>query len=236
MGKDKVELYKWKPSKFFNGVICWGPGGQFLRVSLREDGMFYWEHCVEMNGSLVWSRNGTCETMDAGKLAAINSATPDFDVMIGKQVNHPVQSIVDELTSAYPDFRWSYDAGNRRYEGREDAEQVANRTVSVSAYASASGKYYATAWRHHVTLDGKWHHHGYRMEGAGDDRSEAINAAIAKYEGGWASPEAHRVWCMKQRNAEIGKELSELIAKQSALLQESHDLTRAIKEASDANH
>lgn len=231
--KNEVKAYEWASSKLYEGgVICWDNNCQFLRARPGEGGAYIWEHGVELSGFIPWLKQGVADTLDAAKQAAIDSAAPDFDVMIQRPPQHPSQEILDELTLHYPDFVWSYDQSDKKYIGKDKVCQISKRTLAVSAYIRPD-KFlaYAYAERRHVTQQGELHHKTYRMSAEAPRHIDAIAGAIAQYDGGWDTPDAHYVWCMEQRHAEIAKEIGDLIAKQAVLLQESHDLTRAITSA-----
>ncbi len=80
---DPAKLYVWQLSKHYNGVVCYGEVS-FLRAYLRDDGMFFWEFVIPtITGSgYMWSTNGTAETIEAAKLAAIRAASPYYDRML----------------------------------------------------------------------------------------------------------------------------------------------------------
>lgn len=80
---DPHKLYTWQPSKHFDGVICYGHFS-FLRVYLRDGGMFFWELVIPTitGSSYMWSANGTTETMEDGKRAAIKAGAPHYDKML----------------------------------------------------------------------------------------------------------------------------------------------------------
>lgn len=231
--KNEVKAYEWASSKLYEGgVICWDNNCQFLRARPGEGGAYIWEHGVELSGFIPWLKQGAADTLDAAKQAAIDSAAPDFDVMIQRPPQHPSQDVLDELTLHYPDFVWSYDQSDKRYVGKDTTCQTSKRTLAVSAYIRPD-KFlaYAYAERRHVTQQGELHHKSYRMNAEASNRLEAIAHAIAQYEGGWDTPEAHRLWCMMRRQEEITKEFDSLSAKQTALLRESYEIAQSITSA-----